>query len=104
MGNILTPLKRMRSHRHWSQMRLAGLAEVTHHSVISLERDNMEKILNIPMRTVVRLAVALECSPADICPFLGRRPKIGVAPGSEAILKEAQRRAKKRNREQHEDF
>ncbi len=74
-ARVVTPLYKLRKDRHWSQERLAGISGVTNTWVRKIESGDLNKVLNINLRNLCKLAIALECAPADICPFLNKSPR-----------------------------
>jgi transcriptional regulator with XRE-family HTH domain len=69
------PIKRLRLAKGWSQARLAGISGVSVVRVAALEANKQSVYLAMKIRTLCKLAMALDCAPSDILPFLEARPK-----------------------------
>ncbi len=69
------PTRRLRQHKGWSQMRLAGVAGVAMATVTELEKGSIAKLR---VGDVARVAVALGCAVLDLIPALQVRGGNGV--------------------------
>ena len=74
ISNIM-PLKRLRLAKGWSQARLSGISGVTTSKIGALEQNIPGIYLGMHLRTLCKLAMALDAAPVDIMPFLGARPR-----------------------------
>ena len=72
---VQSPLKRMRLARNLSMREVSVYSGVSYPMVQTIDRLEPGKIEGVRLRTVMKVAMLLECSPADLIPFLSTRVK-----------------------------
>lgn len=76
----VAPIRKMMRRRGWSILRTAGISNVSGAVVRHIERwvdgnaETQRRVMNMTIRSVCKVALALECAPSDLLPFLGSRP------------------------------
>lgn len=73
----VSPARRIRNAKGWSMNRLAGISGVDLDRIRSLELGRPDGYLPMTIRTLMKLAIALNVAPSELMPFLAVRPKEG---------------------------